>query len=342
MPDNRVQVDIVAENRQLRAKLADSEAQIAAFKLKSEDGVASVGAGFEKSTRAARLFRSAIGYIAFPLVLVETAKTIANKIQDAIEKTRLFKEEVAGLTKNFKDASKASQIAVQQGPAAANRNKELEEELRLLGELQEKLQKAIGSEASARRRAVEEVQEGNYQNANLEATVLQIKLNNIDKEEGARRRAVEEEIRGVREAGRKRREAEEELRTKPIRESLEERIAQARIQGAENNPELRAKLELEQKKHIIEIEFAKETNAAVLALRDELLQQLDNLDAQSRQRRKDAELRQLRELLAEFKKAQSEGFTIKDLNTANIGSGSALQVIGQQLPALVTLAGGGR
>ena len=136
MANPRVQIDIVAENARLKAKLAEAEALIAKSKSRIEEGGGTAESALKGATGAAKSFGAALRFIAWPAAILATATKITNWILDEIDHTRLYREEVEKLGQAYRDASKFTQIQAQSGPAAAARAQSLDEERKALEALQ--------------------------------------------------------------------------------------------------------------------------------------------------------------------------------------------------------------
>ena len=338
MADNRVQVDLVAENSDLRAKLAQAEAQIDRFGQGSQGATQRAADGFQEMTRSAQLFGKAIRFLAFPAIIWESAKRVSTWLQDAIDKTRTYKEEIKQVSEAFLEQSRAAQIATQQGPRGTERAKQASDEVKTVQKLQEELERARASEASARKRAFREVEDARIDDAGVVRQMIDDRMKAIDREEGARTRAAENELKRVTEQGRKAREAADDAAKRPV----ERRIADQRIQLAANNPELKAKLELEQAKKDIELQFKGETNAALLAMQAELLKNVEELNRRSLEKIQAEQRRQLSEMVAEARRAQEQGFGLSAGAPAFAGTGTALQFLQDNIASFARTASGGR
>lgn len=113
MSDNRVQVDIVAENKDLRAKLAESEAQLAAV---GQRGGAKAAAGIDSATHAASTFSKALRLIALPVTVVSAAVKLAGYFADADERAKAFGKTLDSIGNKFQEGVAQSAFKLRLGP----------------------------------------------------------------------------------------------------------------------------------------------------------------------------------------------------------------------------------
>lgn len=337
MANPKVQVDIVAENVQLKAKLAETEALLAKQGQRASVGGKETAAAFDGATKSVGVFSKALRFIAFPAIIFETAKRISEAILDSAEHTRIWREEVRKVGDAYAEASRQAQLTTRQGSFGQQRAQQLKEELDAIGEAQKKLEEARAHQYAQEKAAAEEVRNAGFQDQKFAEDVLRRKLERIDKVEGADVRAAEEELKRITAAGRKRREAEDELTARQVRS----RVLKSRATLAENDPELKARIELEDALQQVRIESAGQTNKKILDDYEELMANMELATMRSLKKISDAQNKQLREYIEEIKKAQTDGFLPKDVNVGALGAESTLAFFRNQLPAIVSFGSGG-
>lgn len=343
MAENRVQVDIVAENADLRQKLAQAEAAIASFGATGKkdaggaataleeaeqiltnigkNGAAGAERGISRAASATKAFGTALRYLAFPVIVVTSALKVSQYLLDAQERAKRFREELRGITQEFTSQANADALKVRIGSFELDK-----------------------TQAQRSAQALEETLKQNiFQRLTTATLVNKLAPGYVSA------------LLGFDDASIKKMVAEASAALKKVQEDLQNELAsiaenqRRAFAGEENAARLRLILDEEtrirEEWRLREQELERQWNATREETTRAHLEAMRNLESQYVDQRllmlKNAIDRQNREFIDQQKKLQSEGFTIKDLNTTNIGSGSALQIIGQQLPALVTLAGGG-
>lgn len=343
MADNRVQVDIVAENAQLRAKLAESEALLAAAGKKGAAETAQASAGLQDVAKSAGLIGKALRLIGIPAIVLGVAKSVTVEIQNWIDRTRIFKEEVREAGRAITDASTSAQLGAR-GPAGARAAQRLKE----TQELQDAITKIEGEGEDGRLRklrdkeqkqkAAIEYQErylGNGQQRLGEGTPPVQALRETQRQI----RAIEDEKDRVRKEFIKRREVEDA----EVARGLERQVKGLDIQLAANDPELKAKLELEQKKQDIELQFQGETDTKLLALKAQLIAKTEALEKIAADRRAAARDRQIEEDKRAVQRSQTSGFGLNGGGPPSLaGTGTALQFLTDNIASFARTQGGGR
>lgn len=392
MADNRVQVEIVAENRDLRAKLAEAEAQIAAF---GKSGGAKAAAGLDVATRAASLLSKTLRLIALPVTVVSAAVKLAGYIADADERAKAFGKTLDEIGNRFSEGVAQSAFKLRLGPVEVDEDAALkamrdalkaiddasdkvlkndsntaaatllpkavadwlgvkgtEEVVRLAEAQKDRIRQAIRDQTSAlaeaQRRRAEDLAQQDLQARiaaakGTERAALEAEMTERKRSESIRRARGRDAValKAIAEDQAKaERQAQEDAREKS-RQGVRSEIAGSLKELANTDA---AKQEIDHQEKLAEIRrrYRQAQSEEEKGLLQELFDFEMKLDEKKKALQKEARERQIREMIDEQKKAQSDGFTIKDINTNGVGSGSALQIIGQQLPSLITLAGGGR
>ncbi len=343
MADNRVQVDIVAENAQLKAKLAETEKELARFAAKGAKDGQGAAFGFKDLTASAGLFSKAMRFIGIPAMVLQGAQKLTTEIQNWRDRTRAFKDEVREAGRAITDASTNAQLGAR-GPAGARAAQRLKE----AQELQEAITKIEGEGENGRLRKLKEKEDiqrraieyqerfiGNGRQRLGEGTPPVQALRETQRQI----RIIEEEKDRVRKEFEKRREVEDA----DVARGLQRQVKDLDIQLAANDPELKAKLELEQKKQDIELQFQGETDAKLLALKAQLIAKTEELDKIAADRRAAARDRQIQEDLRAVQRAQTSGFGLNGGGPPSFaGTGTALQFLTDNIASFARTQGGGR
>lgn len=336
MTDNRVQIDLVAENADLRAKLNAAEADIKAMQQRVNTGGKEASAGFEDAAKAAGVFARVMRFVAVPSIIITTATRLTTIIQDWIDRTRIFKEELREAARVALEASRNEQFAARgdAGKRAADRVKLAEEEQAAIAKIEEQGGLVTLLERERVYRRIVELSEKRL-NAKLPRA-----SGEVQQLEEVRRQitAIEKSKEEVRTSFAKRRDENTERDRRDARKQLEAQ----RIQLASNDPELKAKLELEREKREIELQFRGETNKELLAMQAELLANVEELSRRSLERIRAEQRRQIREMENEVRAATEQGFGISAGAPSFAGTGTAMQFFQDNLASFARTASGGR
>lgn len=393
MPDNRVQIDIVAENADLRAKLAQAESQLEGFKKGNEGAATSADAALQQATKSARSLSQIMRFIVLPAAIWDGAKRLLTFFSEAEERAKAFRNQVSAIAQQFETISRQGSLELRLGALELDQAKIQEQARAAADAVNQALQAALADPNRVADQNIFGGMFGTKSNDDLvrEATAALDRIESARQQlqavaaENAKRRAFAEEtelfrIRASVAVGEEKRKLEmivalreraaalersrgtkeERDRAKAIaderakaeatkidRDRQNERDARQSAERSQqgelaNTDREREEIEHQERIAAIRREFRDRDDAESIAAMERRLENERKIYDKHLALMKQAHDRQLREMLEADRKAQTEGFTIKDLNTANIGSGAALQVIGQQLPALVTLSGGGR
>lgn len=117
MADNKVQVDLVAENRDLVAKLADAEARLAAV---GQKGGSQAASGLESVSRSANALSAVLRLVTIPAVAVGSALRFAQGLNEMLDTAKHLRNEFNGIAETFARGINNQSIKLNFGDAAAS------------------------------------------------------------------------------------------------------------------------------------------------------------------------------------------------------------------------------
>jgi hypothetical protein len=395
MPNPRVQVDLVAENKDLAAKLAAAQAQLDAFAKKNE-GKAGEGGAVGEGVDVLKGIKHGLHEIAIPAAILGALNELASKYVEIVKESELVGAAQMKMANDFIAAAneigrlasggpleemlsldrKAGEVLTRIGEEADKRA--FERGQHSVGSWWQAITEAFGapdqdaydaaanaasslaihaSEAAKKRlkQSVDEVQKFSERAAIIRA--------NLDSDDASEREkaAAEHQARlneiarlGDSDANAAKKQALEEI------DALESALAVKRLHRAEQD--LRAGRESAvrgQETELANTDTEREEIAhqeRIAAIRKEFRDREDQESIEAFEKRMENETaiyekhkklqaqaaaRQIRELVEQLRKAQTDGFLPKDVNFSNVGSGAAIQFLEGQLPQVLGLMGGG-
>lgn len=318
MANPKVQVDIVAENVQLKAKLAETEALLA---RSGQKGGKEAAAGFEGATKSVGAFGKAMRLLSFPAIVITSAWQISKYLTDAANRAEDFRAKLADIGKEFHAGAVTGALQLRVGDVQIDKIKARQTAQQLESTIQQEifstyvsgsivnklapvwLSKLLGMDDASIKRMVKDASD------RLKGVKgdLQTTIANIDQQ-----------------AGRQRLDRQTALE---IEAALDERV--------------KTEIVFQQRRLEVEREFGSEGTKASAAEYQARMDLLNKIEKQAMDKIAAARSKQLRDYLDEIKKAQSEGFLPKDVNVSALGGDSTLAFFRNQLPAIVSFGSGG-
>jgi len=299
--ENVVKVDIIAENADLKKKLAETEAALAAVGNK---GGKQADAGLGAVSRSAKALSAVMRLVAIPAIAIGAAVKFAQVLNSMLDPAKHLRNEFRGIADDFSRGINVASIGLNFG-------------------------QLVGDEASIRQQANEQVKKiTDALEATLGSTgrVLRGKvgiLSGVDLPEADLKKQAVDAVRQV-----------EAARDRAIANAREQRERNIKKEGAAlsaqlaDNDEDRLLIEHEQRKLDIRLKYNTLGNNAIDAATQALLTKLDALYQKSLDKQLTAKRKQIRDIINELEKAQTEGFSLGDLNFSNSGAGTALETLG--------------
>lgn len=316
MADNRVQVDIVAENAQLKAKLAESEALLARA---GQKGGKEAAGGIESVTKSASALGRVIRLITFPAVAITAAMRMASVLHGMLDPAKNLRNEFIGLAEDFNRGINSASIGLRFGESAQQAADITAAAARQVEAVTDRLETKLSDSGRIMRGKMGKILGIDQSDEKLVGDAKK----SIAAIEAARDRAIEN-ARIARERANR----------------LDENAAELKVQPNDFD-----RLTLEGKQ--VYAEYLRKFNAEQTAEEKDHLSKMQELYNQYHAMRykvlKEAIAREQRESLAAVQRAQTSGFGLNGGGPPSLaGTGTALQFLTDNIASFARTQGGGR